>query len=290
MTRKFPGRWPVLASVVGLILAVSTGASPRPDIVDARTRGTVSFDEMIRSVEGKDFVFVGESHDNPAHHHVQLSVIEALEGRGVRIAIGLEMFMKSSQDALDDWVAGRIPENEFVAVFDRNWEGGYWPIYRPIFRYARNHRIPMIGLNIDRGDVARVSRSGIGSLDGRGSPAARTVSCDAGDRYKAYMRRAMEGHGTPFAFRNFCEAQVLWDSAMAWNLVDWADRNPGATVVVLAGTFHSWKHGIPDRIRKLSNDSVGVILPSAPGGPFGYDVSRDDADYFWRIGEETGTA
>lgn len=292
MIRRFPGRWTVLASVAGLILAVSTGASPRPDIVDARTRGTVSFDEMIRRIEGKDFVFVGESHDNPAHHQAQLSVIEALEGRGVRIAIGLEMFMKSSQEALDDWVAGRIPENEFVAIFDRNWEGGLWTLYRPIFLYARERRVPMVGLNLDRRYVERVSRSGIESLDDGGSPVIRNVSCDADGRYRSWMRRAMSGHGTAYEFRKFCEAQVLWDATMAWNLVDYAGSHPGTTVVVLAGLFHSWKHGIPERVRRQSGYSFKVIIPRSEGGPFGYDVDREDADYLWRLdeGEEGGQA
>jgi uncharacterized iron-regulated protein len=66
---------------------------------------------------------------------------------------------------------------------------------------------------------------------------------------------------------HFCEAQILWDKAMAWYLLDYAGRNPSRTVVVLAGVAHALKRGAPEQIRRLAADEpkpYKVVLPASP--------------------------
>jgi uncharacterized iron-regulated protein len=49
---------------------------------------------------------VGEQHDNPAHSRAQLAIIKSLRQSGAKVALGLEMFRRESQEQLDRWAAG----------------------------------------------------------------------------------------------------------------------------------------------------------------------------------------
>ena len=82
-------------------------------------------------------------------------------------------------------------------------------------------------------------------------------------------------------FRHFCEAQVVWDTSMALNAVDYIEENPQKTLVILAGNFHAWKRGIPEQIRRVADIDVRAILPSTDVSFSEYDVVLEDADYVW---------
>ena len=51
-------------------------------------------------------------------------------------------------------------------------------------------------------------------------------------------------------FTNFCEAQLVWDKAMAVHALGYVKKNPDRIMVLLAGTGHAWKKGIPERIKE----------------------------------------
>jgi len=78
-------------------------------------------------------------------------------------------------------------------------------------------------------------------------------------------------------FIYFCEAQVLWDQAMAWHLTEYMKSNPGRTVIVLAGAIHAWKYGIPKQKQRYIAAEHRVIVPALPVGP--ESISENDADY-----------
>ena len=68
---------------------------------------------------------------------------------------------------------------------------------------------------------------------------------------------------------------------MAWSLLRYLEKNPQATVVVVAGSGHSWKEGIPAQIRSRSELQFRVILPEVPGRIEGGNITVDDTDYVW---------
>jgi uncharacterized iron-regulated protein len=191
------------------------------------------------------------------------------------------MMRGGSQKDLDAWVAGEIPEDKFAAVFAENWGAEYWEVYRSVFFFARENRIPMAGLNLDREIVGKVSRAGLASLSSGEVPKVRGMHCDADRRYREHLKSMLAGHPKSYDFVNFCEAQLLWDAAMARSIIDYINDHPGRTMVVLAGASHSWKHGIPSRLRNHSALSWKVILPSSDRDLYGYAYTPADADYVW---------
>lgn len=238
----------------------------------------VDFSTLIKDLKGVRLVFMGEMHDRPGHHRAQLQVIQALKEAGAPVVVGLEMFRRDSQGALDLWVTDRITETNFLKVYNQNW--GMWPLYRDIFIYARQQKIPLLGLNLSREITQQVARNGFASLSPQQMGELPGVRCDVDTRYQEFIRRSLGGHGhNGVQFLHFCEAQMLWDSVMAENLLDYLERNPDAIIVVLAGSGHAWKHGIPEQIRRRQEFPMRILLPEVPGRIEPANMTTDEADY-----------
>ena len=73
--------------------------------LDQSTRDALA--KVIKQIATKKIIYVGETHDRFSHHLVELEVIKALHRQGRTIAIGMEMFQRPAQRALDDYIAGR---------------------------------------------------------------------------------------------------------------------------------------------------------------------------------------
>lgn len=237
-----------------------------------------TLEEMIEDLSAVQAVFIGETHDQASHHAAQLQVIRALHEAGVPVSVGLEMFRQDGQADLDRWSAGELEEHEFREIFASHWS--YWPVYREIFLYTRDNRIPLVGLNIPRQVVKQVARSGFDSLSAEQRKDLPLSYCDVSPRYRAFMSRTLQDHpleGT--AFENFCEAQILWDASMAVNLEKYLLEHPERTVVVLAGNGHAWKHGIPEQLLRRGEYPIRVLLPEIPGRIDRATTSFDETDY-----------
>jgi uncharacterized iron-regulated protein len=256
--------------------------APIPDqilrVVDGQI---VSLAEIVKDLSESRLVFVGELHTAQSHHHAQLKTIRALKKADVPVAIGLEMFRRDSQSDLDRWVNGDLSDEEFEKIYYKNWNYP-WPLYKDIFLYAREHKIPMVGLNVPPEVTKQVAREGFDSLSPKQRGDLPMVTCRVDPEYLAFVRRslAMHGHGG-LDFIRFCEAQLVWDTAMAWSLLSYLEKNPKSTVVVVAGSGHSWKKGIPAQIRSRSKLPFRVILPEVPGRVDKKNIALNEADYVW---------
>ena len=243
----------------------------------------LGFSQILEDLKGVPLIFVGELHDNKAHHEVQLKVVQALHESGIPLAVGLEMFRRKNQSVLDQWIDGGMSEGEFQVHFHENWFFA-WPLYRDIFRYAREHKIPLIGLNVPREITRQVTRKGFSSLSREQLGQLPSVSCKVDAEYMDFIRRSFGAHAHgDLNFTYFCEAQMVWDTAMAHHLVNFLKENSRYTVIVLAGNGHAWKRGIPEQVRRQGNLGYRVILPEAPGMQEKNGTSQADADYLWLI-------
>jgi uncharacterized iron-regulated protein len=261
-----------------------------PHIVDVENKVEISTETLLEDLRSVQVIFMGEFHDHVGHHQAQLSVIDALDDDPERpLAIGLEMFRRDSQEDLDVWTANKMPLLDFVKVYDDNWS--MWPEYSKIFLHARNNEVKMVGLNIPRHFTRKVASSGFDSLSNQERLLLGNVQCEVDENYGNYIRQAMGGfggHGQNFLF--FCEAQMLWDTAMARNLIDFLKENPDYRIVVLAGSGHSWKFGIPRQLTEQSDISYRVILPEIIGRADRNNITTDIADYLWLdIGDDGWT-
>lgn len=234
---------------------------------------------VLKALVDNRLILVGEHHTNTAHHAAQLAVIRFLAERGVPVSIGLEMFRQDQQRALDDWLAGNIDEKAFERVYLDNWNFP-WPLYREIFVYAREKQIPLVGLNVSREITRQVARNGFASLSDEQRGELPGVTCNVTRAYRDFIRRALGAHGHgEMNFNHFCEAQLVWDTAMAVGATDYLKAHPDRTMVLLAGSGHARKMGIPYQVNERAPVPLAVLLPYTPDAFTPEMLTTADADY-----------
>ena len=284
LIRRFCRTGSLALLLAGLSLAT---AQAHPHIIRAVDRTEVSTEEFLRDLKSVQVIFVGELHDHIGHHQAQLSIIRALQAARLPLAIGLEMFRRDGQQDLDRWTAGSSPLGSFLKVYNDHWS--MWDKYQAIFEFARREKIRMVGLNIPRDISGRVARHGFAALPERERQALGNVQCRVDPQYGEFIRRAMGGHGghgERYLF--FCEAQMLWDTMMARHLAEFLKENPRYRVVVLAGSGHAWKFGIPRQLMEQMGVTHRVVLPEVDGRVVRSQITAEVADYLWLDEGEDG--
>ncbi len=247
-------------------------------LYDLEMERTVAGRNALARLQAARIVLVGEQHTHQWHHEAQLEVVHALHQAGAEVAIGLEMFRHDRQSDLDDWIAGRIDEADFKSFYRENWSYD-WSSYRAIFVYARENRIPMVGLNIAPEISRQVAHHGFESLSESQRGHVDEITCDIPPGHREYLRRAHEAHAHgQLEFEHFCEAQLLWDTAMAEHAVRYLEQHQDRIMVLLAGIGHARKNGIPARLRQRTDLPWVVLLPETPG-IFDPEQVAAEADY-----------
>jgi uncharacterized iron-regulated protein len=248
-------------------------------IWDVAGKAEISLEQAAEKFPTPGIVYVGEFHDNAAHHAGQLAVIQSLDKRKRPLAVGLEMFQHIEQSILDAWVAKALSEEEMRRAFARNWSQD-WHLYRDIFLYCRDRRIPMVGLNVPRSITRKVAQNGFASLTPEEIGKLPPIVCRVDREYEDFLRRVLGSHGSESGFRRFCEAQLVWDTAMAIYALEYLKSHPERTVVVLCGMIHAWKKAAPEQAARENADvEQAVIQPAVKGRWTPGSVSEEDADY-----------
>ncbi len=147
-----------------------------------------TMDDIVRAMGANQVVYVGETHDDPTGHMLELELLKraaeayggATEASGEDagagtaagqpkadgsrpLALSLEFFERDVQLPLDEYLAGLISESSFLAAA-RPWDR-YRTDYRPLVEYAKEHGLPVIAANAPRRYVTMVARHGRESLD-----------------------------------------------------------------------------------------------------------------------------
>jgi uncharacterized iron-regulated protein len=251
-------------------------------VVRLKDQTQIPFDRMVAEVSKSRVTVIGETHDSQADHDLQLKVIRTLREGGQSFAVGFEMFRAENQELLDKWWRWGMSTEQFETVYRENW-GVPWPLYRDIFLYSRQKRIPLVGLNVPREIVSKVAREGYGSLtEAERKKLPPGITCTLDDAYRSFIRRSFREHAQSSgrSFDHFCEAQMIWDTAMAIHALEYLDKHPDSRMVILAGSVHAWKHAIPRQLAAMRPDvTVSVILPVQAGKSGQEKLTVEDADY-----------
>ncbi|HEV2202317.1 MAG TPA: ChaN family lipoprotein [Bryobacteraceae bacterium] len=277
-TMFFLRRRRILALTLGCLSCVSRAAGDDHAPFDAvDLNAPAALDKVAAQLASKRVVFIGETHDRYDHHLNQLEVIRRLRELDPDIAIGVEYFPRTFQPQLDDYIAGRTTEDEFLRVSEyyKNW--GYdYRLYASIFRFAREQRIPVRPLNVPPGLASEVAKAGIAGLSEKQRVSVPSQIEPADEAYRDRLRKAFEAHkdSKPDAFEHFVEAQLVWDEGMAETAAAYLNANPARRLVVLAGAGHvEFGSGIPKRLERRTKASFAILLSS------GEQVEPHIADY-----------
>lgn len=270
-----------------LLLSVTLGLAAQSGVARAQDRASfdavdldapLPLDTLVSQLAGKRVVFVGEIHDRYDHHLNQLEIIQRLHALDPNLALGVEYFQQPFQQQVDDYIAGKISEHEFLRTTEYYSRWGYdYRMYAPIFRYAREQHIPVRALNVPNALASRIAQVGIAGLAANERTYLPKDIEPADDAYKERLREAFEGHPSmkPGAFDHFVEAQLTWDEGMAESAAAYLNANPGRRMVILTGAGHvEYGTGIPKRLERRTKASYAIVLNG------GEEAEPHIADYF----------
>lgn len=241
-------------------------AQDQASVAAADLDTTLSLDRLAAQLATKRVVFIGETHDRYDHHLNQLEIIRRLHEFDPNLAIAVEYFQQPFQQQVDNYIAGRTTENEFLRATEYYQGWGYdYRLYAPIFRFAREQRIPVRALNVPNSLASAVAKVGIAGLSAQQRTYLPKEIGPADEDYRSRLREAFEIHGAakPDAFDHFVEAQLVWDEGMAESAAAYLNANEGRRMVILAGSGHvAFGTGIPKRLERRTNMTYAIVLNS----------------------------
>jgi uncharacterized iron-regulated protein len=269
------------------------------------------FEAMLAEIARADVAFVGEQHNDPATHRIERAILEGLARRRGNVVVALEMFERDTQPSLDEYLAGRLSEEDFLKA-SRPWPG-YMTDYRPLIEFARVHGWRVIASNTPRRIAVQVSREGLDAARS-GSESERKLvasefSCPLDDYFKRFAEAMSKGHPGAHqkqadekqtdkkqeeerraTLERFYYAQCVKDETMAESITNalgapgtQSNAQGGPLVVHFNGAFHSdYRLGTASRaIRRAPKSNVKVIsvVPVENLDAINADEYRKRGDY-----------
>ncbi|MFN3921486.1 MAG: ChaN family lipoprotein, partial [Caldimicrobium sp.] len=223
-----------------------------------------TIDDILFELLPAQVLFIGEKHDEYAHHIFQLEIIKRFyQYMGHNIAIGLEMVQRPFQKYLDDFIEGKISEEELlekIEYYDR-WKFDY-RLYRDIFSFAKEKRIKLIALDLPQELIKKVFKGGLTNLSEEDKKFLPEMDLNQ-PQYKEFLHTVFVNHnfGNETNFEYFYQAQLLRDEGMAEEIVNYLRKNPDKKILVLVGKGHIQnKYGIPSAIKRRNFFNFKTIV------------------------------
>jgi len=222
------------------------------DILHQPTGIYVDQQVMLEQASRAQVVFVGETHDNPASHRLEMEVLQALQQQNPgKVTLAMEMFTPSQQPILDLWTSGKLAEKEFLQQVSwyHNWRMNF-AFYRPLLSYCREHKIPILSLNAENSLKHKVARTPFADLSEEDQQ--QLPDMNYSDPYQEAMVQAFfsDHKMGQTMLDGFQRVQTLWDETMAQNLANYLSKEgTDRQVLVVAGGNHvRYGFGIPRRL------------------------------------------
>jgi len=264
-----------IVSTASAALTVPATASYVPHrVYDTRKKQFIDFELLVSRLAATDLVFVGEQHDDPATHRMELAIFEGIARRRDTVTLALEMFERDVQPLLDRYLAGSATEAEMLAG-SRPWKN-YPTDYRPLVELARSRQWPVVASDVPRPLASMVARTGLAGLDtlapDRRETVAKTLACPEDDYYRKFVAVMgdMSGHGpqakpeeAKARIGKIYEAQCVKDETMGESVArSWL---PGRTVLHYNGSFHSdFRLGTAARALQRTPGATMLVVTAVP--------------------------
>jgi uncharacterized iron-regulated protein len=282
-----------------LISLIQLQAQPTEACRWVRANGkTVSFDQVVAACKTADVVFLGEHHNNPIVHWQHTRLLKALAKELPGLSLGMEMFERDQQPALDSVILGGWSLKRF-ADSTRVWPN-YATDYAPMIKFCRDHGIRVWATNVPRTYPRLVARNGLMALPDAPDfnpehAAPLPIVVDYSLPSYQQMLEMMAGHGMgtdSLQARQFVQAQAIKDATMAHVIgQNHARHRP---LLHVNGTYHSdYFEGIVWYLRRNHPNLKVVVLSTQETTPNLSDwkpasktTTRRLADYILLVPED----
>ncbi|MBH3429103.1 ChaN family lipoprotein [Pseudomonas alkylphenolica] len=239
-------------------------------IRELATGRTLTPQQLIERLASAPRVLVGEQHDNPDHHAVQLWLLRELASQRAQGSLLMEMINPDQQDKVNAAQAatraGQPPGDAFQALaWQANWD---WSVYGALVTYALRQPYPLLSANLNRAQIMQIYKQRP-VLEGAASTRPEVQATLLDD-----IRESHCGLLPETQMPAMLAVQQQRDRRMAESLL--AAPTPA---VLLAGEFHVRKDlGVPLHLSDLGAGDGNQVLILAEAGK---TVSAESADYVW---------
>jgi uncharacterized iron-regulated protein len=239
-------------------------------IVDLRSGERLTPQQLVERLAAVERLLIGERHDNPDHHALQLWLLQALESRRAPGGLLLEMLEPEQQARVDavraEVAVGRWPDDLPKALA---WRPGWdWQQYGALVRHALARPEPLLAANLDRAEIGQIYHNPQ-PLQGRVSTTAAVRAA-----LQQEIRESHCGLLPKSQLPAMLAVQQQRDRRMAERLLA-----APAPAILLAGGYHVRRDlGVPLHLIDLGGDeSVRVLQLAQVGQP----VAGSQADFVW---------
>ncbi|MHA8057296.1 ChaN family lipoprotein [Aquirufa nivalisilvae] len=214
----------------------------------------VSYQKMIKQIQKHDVVLIGELHNNPISHWLELEIIQSCYLQR-KLVLGAEMFEQDNQGALSAYLAGKISAKGLDSSA-RLWRN-YKTDYAPLVNFAKENQVNFIATNVPRKYASLVSKGGFEALnqisaEEKSWMAPLPIAYDANLPGYQKMITMMAGHATP----NMPKAQALKDATMAYFIMKNWDENK--LFIHVNGSYHSENYEGISWYLKLAKPAIKI--------------------------------
>lgn len=230
-------------------------------IYDVAHRRFVSREELEAALARAHFILLGEKHDNPDHHRLQASLLDALVARGRRPIVAMEMLDLDDQPAVD--AAERDHPGDAAAFFQAvTWDKKGWPpseVYAPIVEAAFAGRLRIVAANLPAREARAIAHGGAAGTDpavvaeldlATPMPEALALSLRT-ELAESHCGMLPEPMLAPMAL-----AQRARDAEMAERM----KLGNASGAILIAGTGHARKdRGVPRELARLGETDVVAL-------------------------------
>ncbi|WJN60504.1 ChaN family lipoprotein [Pseudomonas sp. SO81] len=274
----------LLCSLVLLAACQSLGVLPPPapiapegrdhaqlgQIIDLASGERISPQKLVARLAKVPRVLVGEQHDNPDHHALQLWLSRELAAQRPQGSVLMEMLNPSQQARVEqtqaDTRAGQAPADTFAALaWLPNWD---WGLYGALVQYQLRQPYPLLSANLDRAEIMQIYQARP-ALQGSASTAPAVQ-----EKLQEDIRESHCGLLPDSQIPAMLAVQQQRDRRMAERLA--AAPQPA---MLFAGVFHVRKDlGVPLHLADLGAGEGNAVLILAEVGK---EPAAGSADYVW---------
>lgn len=126
-------------------------------IWDSKLDEFVEPEELLNKMESARYLLLGEKHDNPDHHSLQLALLEYFLQQGLVSSVAFEMMDSDQVQLLEQLQTRQIAGlDELKDSLQWDEEGWEWPFYGPMLNLVHQAGIPISAANINDETMMRV--------------------------------------------------------------------------------------------------------------------------------------
>ncbi len=214
-------------------------------VVHVSDRALVTLPEVIQQASQAEFLLIGEVHDNPDHHQLQLEILQGVAGAGMNPTLIFEQFDIDHQALIDTHVSELEVLREKTEFDQRGWD---WALYLPLLELALEQGWQVRAGNFSRESLQTMSLDSL--PDDLGQLLQAPMSADAQQRLRSDLLSSHCDMIDEAYIDKLFEAQRIRDAGLARSMI-----NADAPAALITGNGHARRdYGVA----QILSDNLGA--------------------------------